>query len=58
MYTIKFNAIDIEGKIVYCYFRDISENKKNSGIERHFSYDAFVEKEPVLKSMLDGGWTR
>lgn len=54
MYTIKFNAIDTEGKIVYCYFRDISENKKNSGIERHFSYDTFVEKEPILKSMLEG----
>jgi len=54
MYTIKFNAIDIEGRIVYCYFRDISENKKNSGIERHFSYDTFVEKEPILKSMLEG----
>ena len=54
MYTIKFNAIDIEAKVVYCYFRDISENKKNSGIERHFSYDTFVEKEPILKSMLEG----
>jgi hypothetical protein len=54
MYTIKFNAIDIEAKVVYCYFRDISENKKNSGIERQFSYDTFVEKEPVLKSMLEG----
>lgn len=54
MYTIKFNAIDIEAKVVYCYFRDISENKKNSGIERQFSYDTFVEKEPILKSMLEG----
>lgn len=54
MYTIKFNAIDIEAKVVYCYFRDTSENKKNSGIERQFSYDTFVEKEPVLKSMLEG----
>lgn len=54
MYTIKFNAIDIEGKMVYCYFRDTSENKKNSGIERHFSYDNFTDKEPELKNMLDG----
>lgn len=54
MYTIKFNAIDIDGKIVYCFFRDISENKKNSGVERHFSLESFTEKEPRLKDMLDG----
>lgn len=54
MYTIKFNAIDIDGKMVYCFFRDVSENKKNSGVERHFSFDSFVEKEPRLKEMLEG----
>lgn len=54
MYTIKFNAIDIDGKMVYCFFRDISENKKNLGVEKQFSYDSFVEKEPRLKDMLEG----
>ena len=54
MFTIKFNAIDIDSKIVYCFYRDTSENKKSSGIERIFSYDIFTEKEPRLKNMLEG----
>lgn len=54
MYTIKFNAIDIDGKMVYCFFRDTSENKKNPGVEKQFSLDTFVEKEPRLKDMLEG----
>jgi hypothetical protein len=54
MFTIKFNAIDIDSKIVYCFYRDTSENKKSPGIERLFSYDIFTEKEPRLKSMLEG----
>lgn len=54
MNTIKFNAIDIDSKIVYCFYRDTSENKKSSGIERCFSYDRFVENEPKLKTMLEG----
>ena len=54
MFTIKFNAIDIDSKIVYCFYRDISESKKTPGIERVFPYETFVEKEPKLKSMLEG----
>jgi hypothetical protein len=54
MFTIKFNAIDIDAKIVYCFYRDTSEIKKSTGIERTFSYDSFIEKEPKLKSMLEG----
>lgn len=54
MFTIKFNAIDIDSKIVYCFYRDTSENKKSSGIERIFSYDIFTEKEQRLKNMLEG----
>lgn len=54
MYTIKFNAIDIDSKIVYCFYRDTSENKKSPAVERCFSYDKFIEIEPRLKTMLDG----
>jgi hypothetical protein len=54
MFTIKFNAIDIDSKIVYCFYRDVSENKKSAGVERVFSYDTFIEKEPRLKTMLEG----
>jgi hypothetical protein len=54
MFTIKFNAIDIDSKIVYCFYRDTSENKKSSGIERISSYDIFTEKEQRLKNMLEG----
>jgi hypothetical protein len=54
MFTIKFNAIDIDAKIVYCFYRDTSENKKSAGVERTFLYDRFVEIEPRLRSMLEG----
>jgi hypothetical protein len=54
MFTIKFNAIDIDSKIVYCFYRDTSENIKSAGIERTFSYETFVEREPKLKTMLEG----
>ena len=54
MYNIKFTAVDIEGKIIYCYYRDTSENKKNPGIERTFPFDEFIEKESRLKEMLEG----
>jgi len=54
MFTIKFNALDIEGKIVYCYFRDIEVDKKASPIERTFPYDRFIELEPTLATMLEG----
>lgn len=54
MFTIKFNAIDIDAKIVYCFYRDISENKKSAGVERTFMYDRFAEIEPRLRSMLEG----
>jgi hypothetical protein len=54
MFTIKFNAIDIDSKIVYCFYRDTSESKKTPGVERTFPYETFVEKEPKLKSMLEG----
>jgi hypothetical protein len=54
MFTIKFNAIDIDSKIVYCFYRDTSENVKSTGIERVFPYDTFIEKEPRLKTMLEG----
>lgn len=54
MYNIKFNAVDIEGKVIYCYYRDTSENKKNPGIERTFPFEEFLEKESRLKEMLEG----
>jgi len=54
MFTIKFNAIDIDSKIVYCFYRDTSENKKSAGIERVFPYERFIELEPTLKNMLEG----
>lgn len=54
MFTIKFNAIDIDSKIVYCFYRDISEGKKAAAVERTFSYESFSEIEPRLKSMLEG----
>ena len=54
MFTIKFNAIDIDSKIVYCFYRDISEGKKATAIERTFPYETFSDLEPRLKSMLEG----
>jgi len=54
MFTIKFNAIDIDSKIVYCFYRDISEGKKSAAVERTFSYESFSDLEPKLKSMLEG----
>jgi len=54
MLTIKFNAIDIDGKIVYCYFRDIKDNPKSPAVERTFSYDRFIEREPELAKLLEG----
>jgi hypothetical protein len=54
MFTIKFNAIDIDSKIVYCFYRDTSESRKSAGIERVFPYERFIELEPSLKSMLEG----
>jgi hypothetical protein len=54
MNTIKFNAIDIDSKIVYCFYRDTSENKKSAGVERCFSYDRFIEIEPKLQTLLEG----
>lgn len=54
MFTIKFNAIDIDSKIVYCFYRDISEGKKSAAVERTFPYESFSELEPQLKNMLEG----
>jgi len=54
MNIIKFSATDIDAKHVYCFFRDTSENKKNTGIEKIFDTEAFLEKEPQLKAMLEG----
>jgi hypothetical protein len=54
MFTIKFNAIDIDSKIVYCFYRDTSEGKKAAAIERTFPYETFSDLEPRLKSMLEG----
>lgn len=54
MFTIKFNAIDTDSKIVYCFYRDTSEVKKATAIERTFPYETFSDLEPRLKNMLEG----
>jgi len=55
MLTIKFNAIDIQTKTVYCYFRDVeTEGLRAMPVERSFPFDAFMEKEPTLAKLLEG----
>jgi hypothetical protein len=55
MNTIKFNAIDIEAKTVYCYFRNVEiEGPRATPVERSFPFDAFMEREPRLLALLEG----
>jgi hypothetical protein len=54
MYSIKFNAIDTDGNLVYCYYRNLSEGKQSTAVERTFAYDKFIEKEPKLAEYLEG----
>lgn len=54
MYSIKFNAIDTDGNLVYCYYRNLSEGKQAVPVERSFAYDKFIEKEPKLADYLEG----
>lgn len=54
MFKIKFNAIDIYSKIVYCGYKVEKENEKPYLIERTFHYDKFVEAEPKLLELLKG----
>jgi hypothetical protein len=54
MFNIKFNALDIDGKIVYCYSRNPEDGKKVPAVERTFPYEAFVELVPELAEMLEG----
>jgi len=54
MFNIKFNALDIDGKIVYCYYRNSEGGKKAQAVERTFPYDGFIEFAPELAEMLEG----
>ena len=54
MKIIKFNAFDIEGKLVYCSYREFEKGEKGENIERSLPFDKFIELEPRLGEILEG----
>tara|TARA_A100000172_G_scaffold71037_1_gene51516 strand:- start:953 stop:1414 length:462 start_codon:yes stop_codon:yes gene_type:complete len=54
MEIIKFNAFDIEGKLVYANYRKFERGEKGEQIERSFPFDKFIELEPKLGEILAG----
>jgi len=54
MEYIKFNAIDMDNKLVYCAYRSFTTLEKGEMIQKSFPYDAFIAVEPKVAKLMEG----